>query len=159
SSDLTPYGVESGGDPSCIPDLTYEEFLDFHRKYYHPANSYIYLYGNMDMEAYLAWMDEKYLSAFEKITVESEILLQKPFDAPKELRIPYPVLEDETEEDNTYLSCNMVTGNALDVRLSLAFSILEYVLLDAPGAPVKQALLDAGIGKDVYGSYEDGILQ
>ena len=155
----TPYGVESGGDPSCIPDLTYEEFLDFHRKYYHPANSYIYLYGNMDMEAYLAWMDEKYLSAFEKITVESEIPLQKPFDAPKELRIPYPVLEDETEEDNTYLSCNMVTGNALDVRLSLAFSILEYVLLDAPGAPVKQALLDAGIGKDVYGSYEDGILQ
>ena len=155
----TPYGVESGGDPSCIPDLTYEEFLDFHRKYYHPANSYIYLYGNMDMEAYLAWMDEKYLNAFEKITVESEIPLQKPFEAPKELRIPYPVLEDETEEDNTYLSCNMVTGNALDVRLSLAFSILEYVLLDAPGAPVKQALLDAGIGKDVYGSYEDGILQ
>ena len=155
----TPYGVESGGDPSCIPDLTYEEFLDFHRKYYHPANSYIYLYGNMDMEAYLAWMDEKYLNAFEKITVESEIPLQKPFEAPKELRIPYPVLEDETEEDNTYLSCNMVTGNALDVRLSLAFSILEYVLLDAPGAPVKQALLDAGIGKDVYGAYEDGILQ
>ena len=152
----TPYGVESGGDPSCIPDLTYEEFLDFHRKYYHPANSYIYLYGNMDMEAYLAWMDEKYLSAFEKITVESEILLQKPFDAPKELRIPYPVLEDETEEDNTYLSCNMVTGNALDVRLSLAFSILEYVLLDAPGAPVKQALLDAGIGKDVMAPTRTG---
>lgn len=155
----TPYGVESGGDPSCIPDLTYEEFLNFHRKYYHPSNSYIYLYGNMNMEEYLTWMDEKYLSAFDRISVDSEIPLQKPFDAPKELRIPYPVLEDEEEEDNTYLSCNMVTGTALDVRLSLAFSILEYVLLDAPGAPVKQALLDARIGKDVYGSYEDGILQ
>ena len=155
----TPYGVESGGDPSCIPDLTYEEFLDFHRKYYHPSNSYIYLYGNMNMEEYLAWMDEKYLCAFEEIPVESRIPMQKPFDAPRELRIPYPVLENETEEDNTYLSCNMVVGTALDVRLCLAFSVLEYVLLDAPGAPVKQALLDARIGKDVYGSYEDGILQ
>ena len=155
----TPYGVESGGDPSCIPDLTYEEFLDFHRKYYHPSNSYIYLYGNMNMEEYLAWMDEKYLCAFEEIPVESQIPMQKPFDAPRELRIPYPVLENETEEDNTYLSCNMVVGTALDVRLCLAFSVLEYVLLDAPGAPVKQALLDARIGKDVYGSYEDGILQ
>ena len=78
----TPYGVESGGDPSCIPDLTYEEFLDFHRKYYHPSNSYIYLYGNMNMEEYLAWMDEKYLCAFEEIPVESRIPMQKPFDAP-----------------------------------------------------------------------------
>ena len=104
----TPYGVESGGDPSCIPDLTYEEFLDFHRKYYHPSNSYIYLYGNMNMEEYLAWMDEKYLCAFEEIPVESQIPMQKPFDAPRELRVPYPVLQNETEEDNTYLSCNMV---------------------------------------------------
>ncbi len=155
----TPYGVESGGDPACIPDLTYEAFLEFHRKYYHPSNSYIYLYGNMDMEAYLAWMDEKYLSAFDAIPVDSRIPEQKPFGAPRTLRIPYPVLEDESGEDSTYLSCNMVTGNTLDVRLSLAFTILEYVLLDAPGAPVKQALLDAKIGKDVYGSYDDGILQ
>lgn len=155
----TPYGVESGGDPSCIPDLTYEEFLDFHRKYYHPSNSYIYLYGNMDMEAYLNWMDEAYLSAFEKTKVNSGIPLQKPFAARKELRLPYPVMEEEPLEDNTYLSLNMVTGTSLDMRLTLAFTILEYVLLDAPGAPVKQALLDAHIGKDVYGTYNDGILQ
>lgn len=155
----TPYGVESGGDPSCIPELTYEQFLEFHRKYYHPSNSYIYLYGDMDMEKYLNWMDEKYLSAFEAEQVHSEIPLQKPFGACRELRLPYPVMEEEPLEDNTYLSLNMVTGTSLDVRLSLAFTVLEYVLLDAPGAPVKQALLDAHIGKDVYGTYNDGILQ
>ena len=155
----TPYGVESGGDPACIPDLTYEQFLDFHRKYYHPSNSYIYLYGNMDMEACLNWMDEKYLSAFDRIEVASRIPMQKPFSEGKDIRLSYPVMDGETLEDNTYLSLNIVTGSALDMRRSLAFTILEYILLDAPGAPVKQALLDAGIGKDVYGSYNDGILQ
>ena len=69
----TPYGVESGGDPSCIPNLTYENFLKFHQTYYHPSNSYIYLYGNMDMEEKLAWMDEKYLSHFDAKEVKSEI--------------------------------------------------------------------------------------
>ena len=55
----TPYGVESGGDPKCIPDLTYENFLAFHGKYYHPSNSYIFLYGNMDMAERLEWMDQR----------------------------------------------------------------------------------------------------
>mgnify|MGYP000172934101 CR=1 FL=1 len=73
----TPYGVESGGDPSCIPNLTYENFLNFHQTYYHPSNSYIYLYGNMDMEEKLAWMDEKYLSHFNAKEVKSEIPYQE----------------------------------------------------------------------------------
>ncbi len=68
-----------------IPNLTYEQFLDFHRKYYHPANSYIYLYGNMDMVERLNWMDEHYLSHFEKIDVEANISLQEPFAAPGKL--------------------------------------------------------------------------
>ena len=77
----TTYGFESGGDPISIPDLTYEEYLDFHRKYYHPSNSFIYLYGDMDMEEKLAWMDEKYLSHFNAKEVKSEISYQKPFAA------------------------------------------------------------------------------
>ena len=67
--------------------------------------------------------------------------------------------EDEGEEDNTYLSYNMVVGEAADINLSLAFEVLDYALLSAPGAPLKQALLDAKIGKDIYGSFEDGIKQ
>ena len=65
----TSYANESGGDPEVIPELTYGQFLDFHRKYYHPSNSYIYLYGNMDMEEKLRWLDENYLSDFDRIEV------------------------------------------------------------------------------------------
>lgn len=155
----TAYGVESGGDPKVIPSLSYEEFLDFHRKYYHPSNSYIYLYGNMDMKEKLDWLDREYLSKFDAIEVDSRIQLQKPFEETKDVTLSYPILEHEEEADNTYLSYNMVAGTTLDVKLNVAFSVLEYALLDAPGAPVKQALLDAQIGKDVEGSYEDGILQ
>lgn len=155
----TPYGVESGGDPACIPDLTYEEFLNFHRRYYHPSNSYIYLYGNMDMEEKLDWLDREYLSHFEAAQVDSQVGIQKPFSQKKHLDLEYPILEDEPLEENTYLASSLVVGSSLEVEQSLAFSILEYVLLDAPGAPVKQALLDAGVGKDISGSYEDGICQ
>ncbi|MDO4491444.1 MAG: insulinase family protein [Lachnospiraceae bacterium] len=155
----TPYGVESGGDPDVIPELTYEEFLDFHRTYYHPSNSYIYLYGNMDMEEKLRWIHEEYLSKYDQITVDSEIPMQPAFAERKEMEIPYPVLDDEPLEDNTYLSYSVVVGDGRDVQLNLAFSILEYVLLDAPGAPVKQALLDAGVGQDISGDFQDGILQ
>ena len=155
----TTYGCESGGDPVNIPDLTYEDFLDFHRHYYHPSNSFIYLYGNMDMEEKLAFIDEHYLSAFDALAIDSQIKDQESFVRVKDIRKNYPIAENEGEEDNTYLSYNMVVGQAKDINLSLAFEVLDYALLSAPGAPLKQALLDAKIGKDIYGSFEDGIKQ
>ena len=157
----TPYGVESGGDPSCIPNLTHENFLNFHQTYYHPSNSYIYLYGNMDMEEKLEFLDKEYLSHYDanEVEVHSQIQLQKPFDAVVSERRTYPITEDEPEEKHTYLSYNKVVGTVLDRELYQAFSILDYVLVSAPGAPVRQALIDAGIGEDVYGSFEDGMLQ
>ena len=155
----TPYGVESGGDPDCIPDLTYEAYLDFHRKYYHPSNSYLYLYGNMDMGKELAWIDEKYLSHFEPLVVDSQIPLQKPFEKMQELYREYPISEEEETEHNTYLTYNVVVGTSLDVELANAFAVLDYALLSSPGAVLKQALLDAGIGTDIMSNYESGILQ
>lgn len=153
------YGKESGGDPACIPDLTYEEFMDFHRKYYHPSNSFIYLYGNADMAEKLNFIDKEYLSAFEYLKVDSSIAPQQPFGAMKDVVMSYPVSEAESLEENAYLSYNVVAGSASDILLCTAFEVLDYALLSAPGAPLKKALLDAGIGKDVYGSYSDGILQ
>ena len=155
----TPYGVESGGDPKVIPQLSYEEFLDFHRTYYHPSNAYIYLYGKMDMEEKLSWMDAQYLSHFDQTKVSSEIPLQQAFAAPMEKELSYPVLDEDPLENNAYLSCSMVVGNSSDVELNVAMQILDYVLLSAPGAPLKQRLLDEGIGSDVSSSYEDGIRQ
>ena len=155
----TSYANESGGDPEVIPELTYEQFLDFHRKYYHPSNSYIYLYGDMDMEEKLRWLDEKYLSDFERIQVDSEIKYQEPFTEMKEIIQEYSIASDENEEGNTYLSYNKVIGTSLDEKLYLAFQILDYALLSAPGAPLKKVLLDAGIGKDIMGSYDNGVYQ
>ena len=156
--DIT-YGCESGGDPDNIPDLSYEEFLDFHRTYYHPSNSYIYLYGNMDMVEKLDFIDKKYLSAFDSLHVDSEIHEQPAFDKMHDLVMEYPVAESESEENNSYLAYSVVTGTALDSLRCTAFDVLDYALLSTPGAPLKKALLDAGIGSDVYGSYEDGIRQ
>lgn len=155
----TSYSNESGGDPEAIPDLTYEQFLDFHRKYYHPSNSYIYLYGNMDMAEKLEYLDEAYLSHFDRITVDSEIGVQAPFEACAEAGKFYPITESEPEEDNTYLTYNIVVGDSLDRERYIAFQILDYTLCSAPGAPLKQALLDKGIGKDIYSYYESGIRQ
>ncbi len=155
----TCYGKDSGGDPVHIPELSYEKFLDFHRTYYHPSNSYIYLYGDMDMAEKLTWLDEEYLSHYEERPVDSRIREQKAFAEPVEREFSYSITEGESEEDATYLSANTVVGDDLDPKLYVAFQILEYTLLDAPGAPLKQALIDAGIGKDVMGGYESGILQ
>ena len=155
----TSYANESGGDPDVIPELTYEQFLNFHRTYYHPSNSYIYLYGDMDMEEKLRWLDENYLSAFDAIEVDSEIKYQKPFEEIRELEMEYSISSEESEEDNTYLSYNKVIGTSLDEKLYLAFQILDYALLSAPGAPLKKALLDAGIGKDISGSYDSSTYQ
>lgn len=155
----TPYGVESGGDPQVIPELTYETFLEFHGRYYHPSNSYIYLYGNMDMVEKLLWLDETYLSKFDAIQIDSALKLQTPFSDMKELYRKYPVAEEEKEEENTYLSYNKVVGTSLDKELTVAFQVLEYVLLTSPGAVLKKALIDKGIGRDIYGYYEGEIYQ
>ena len=111
------------------------------------------------MEEKLALLDEHYLSGFDALDVDSQIREQGAFAACQDVTLEYPVAENEGEEDNTYLSYNMVTGNTLDSQRNMAFEVLDYALLSAPGAPLKQALLDAGIGKDIYGAYEDGILQ
>lgn len=153
------YGLESGGDPEVIPELTYEEFLAFHQKFYHPSNSYIYLYGNMDAVEYLTFMDEKYLSSYDFLAVDSEIDVQKSFDAPREIVREYPIMEDESTKENTYLTYNISMGTCLDKKLYIAMDVLDYVLCSAPGAPIKQTLIDKGIGKDVYSSMENGIYQ
>ena len=155
----TAYSYESGGDPEIIPTLTYEKFLDFHKKYYHPSNSYIYLYGDMDMEEKLNFIDEEYLSHFDAAQIDSAITLQKPFDKPVKAVKKYSITNEETETDNTYLSYNTVISTSLDKELYIAFQIIEYALLLAPGAVLKQALLDKNIGKDIQSTYENGVYQ
>lgn len=155
----TTYGIESGGDPKNIPDLTYEAYLDFHKKYYHPSNSYIYLYGDMDVEEKLNWMDKEYLSHFGFEPVDSEIKKQSAFKEMKTIRSGYSISESEADSAGAYLSYNVVLDTSLNRDLYLAFQILESALISFPGAPVKQALIDAGIGSDILSQFENGIYQ
>ncbi len=153
------YSKDSGGNPEYIPKLTYEAYLDFYHKYYHPSNSYIYLYGDMDVVERLEWLDKEYLSLYDYKKVNSEINKQPAFDEIKNVETQYSITMDDSQENKTYLSYNRVVGDSLDEMLYQAFDVLDYALVSSPGAPVKQALIDAGIGDDVYGSYDAGILQ
>ena len=153
------YSKDSGGNPEYIPKLTYEAYLDFYHKYYHPSNSYIYLYGDMDVVERLEWLDKEYLSLYDYKKVNSEINKQPAFDEIKNVEAQYSITMDDSQENKTYLSYNRVVGDTLDEMLYQAFDVLDYALVSSPGVPVKQALIDAGIGDDVYGSYDAGILQ
>ena len=150
----TTYAIESGGDPKDIPSLTYEDFLAFHSKYYHPSNSYIYVYGDVDIDDILEYLDTKYLRYYDYLQVDSEIQMQKPFDKPVEITLDYPIAADQDTANNTFLSYNVCIGDVLDPNMYRAFDILNYALVSAPGAPLYQALIDADIAEDVECSFE-----
>ncbi len=154
----TTYGVNSGGDPDHIPELTYEAFLDFHRRYYHPCNSYIYLYGDVDVEERLAWLDENYLSAFEKIDLDSHIDPQPRWGGSRDEEGVYSVGADDETEGKSYFGYSVLLPK-LSQTDAVAFEALSDALIYSPGAPVRQALLDAGIGNDITGGYMDHMLE
>ena len=144
------YGAESGGYPSAIPSLTQEQFVKFHQEFYHPSNSFILLYGNADLDKELAFIDTDYLSKFtdngKRITIEP----QKPFAAKKNLDITYSAAEGSNTADNTFLNYRIVTGSSTDYTLKAALSIIADAMVNHETAPLREALREAGIGKDVY---------
>lgn len=155
----TPYGLESGGDPKYIPDLNYEEFKEFHSKFYHPTNSYIFLYGDCDMEERMNWLHEAYLKDFDKIDFNTEIPYQEPFKEACHTTEYYPIPEGTPKDGKTFLSYNVAFPSTLDTKKMIATNILVNVLLNNPGAPLKQTLIDANLGADVAAMFDDGLLQ
>ena len=155
----TTYGYESGGDPEAIPQLTQEMFVRFHKQYYHPSNSYIFFYGDLDIDSKLKYLDEEYLSHFDRLEVASEVKRQPAFAGLNRMIEYYPVGSDESTDARTFLSLNMIVGDVGDDEEMLALEILNHALLKTPAAPLKQALIDAGLGKDVDTDFEVDMLQ
>ena len=155
----TTYGVESGGDPEVIPTLSFREFTEFHRRFYHPSNSYIYLYGDMDIDKTLEYLDGEYLSAFDRRNVDSMVKTQAPFGKRISVTAPYGIAENEDTEGKAIHALYNAFNDHMSTMDSLAFRILNYVLIDMDGAPLKQAVLDAGLGSDLSGSYDDSYKQ
>lgn len=155
----TCYANESGGDPDEIPQLTYEKFIEFHKKYYHPSNCFIMLYGDMDMEEKLNYIDSEYLSKYEYLEVDSHIEYQEPFKSIKEVEKKYPIGSDEDTKDKVFLNYAVATDTSLDEELYYAMKVMDYALISMPGSPIKKALIEKGIGKDVNGGYSTGYRQ
>ena len=154
----TTYGVDSGGNPDNITDLTYEKFKKFYDVYYHPSNSYIFLYGTMDIEEQLRFINDEYLSHFDAIEIDTEVTEQAPFKEGKVITYPYSVGSDESTDNRTLHAFSYVLPDVTPEQ-SLAFEVLTHALLTSPAAPLKQALVKAGIGSDVSGYYLDSIRQ
>ena len=157
----TPYAFVSGGDPEYIPELSYESFLDFHRKYYHPSNSYIYLYGKMDFEERLSWMDEHYLKNYEETDFSGAklITLQKPFEAPIDRTVYYSITPEEEEENSAILTWNVCLGVPKDTKENEAMKILDYILISSVGAVLPDVMAEHGIGSEVEGGYDTDLRQ
>ena len=153
------YGFESGGDPDVIPNLTHEAFAAFHSRYYHPSNSYIFLYGDMDILATLDFIHGEYLARFDRRPADSEIIRQEPFAARRVRTFAYPVSAGEAGGDRSYHALATALGRSDDRELYLAFQILAHLLLETPAAPLKQALIEAGVGKEVFGYFVESLCQ
>ncbi len=153
------YGVEFGGDPDYIPSLTYEQFLDFHRRYYHPSNSYIYLYGNSDFLSDLEFIDRKYLSRFNQLDIDSSVGIQKAFSQPVKVMKQCPLSQGENADENTFFSVNFALEEALDTKTRLAFEMIDYALVANPGAPLRKILVEQGVVGDVSSRLETSVRQ
>lgn len=144
------YGVDSGGDPAVIPDLTYEQFKRFHETYYHPSNALIFFYGDDDPAERLRII-QSYLDDFDPIQVDAAIPLQAPFDAPRRLTFGYDAGEEGADGKKTMVTVNWALDEVTDVEATLALSILDYILIGTPASPLRKALIDSGLGEDLAG--------
>ena len=152
----TPYGLDSGGDPAVIPDLTYDTFKAFHAAYYHPSNSYIYFYGDDPEEERLRYL-ETWLADFKRAEVQSQLPLQAAFSQPISLSVPYD--SGDNADAKAHLTVNWLLPEGADIETNLSLSLLSHILLATPASPLKKALIDSGLGEDVVGGYEDHLRQ
>jgi presequence protease len=151
----TIYAKSSGGEPEAIPELTYEQFKQFHETYYHPSNAHFFLYGNIPTAEYLAFLSGK-LDAFSRREIRVSPSRQTPWQEPRAVVESYPIAPHESLADKTYLKLNWLTGDATDVEDSLLLGILDLVLLGNEGAPLKKALIDSRLGANLVQSGSGG---
>lgn len=148
------YGLDSGGDPARIPDLTYESFKDFHAGYYHPSNSRIYFYGDDDPRERLRLMS-RYLDGFDRLEIDSEVRLQPVFKEPRRIERPFAASMDNGESRSGprkgMVTVNWLLPEGAGAEFTLALHVLHYALLGMPGSPLRKALIDSGLGEDLAG--------
>jgi Zn-dependent M16 (insulinase) family peptidase len=144
----TTYGLDSGGDPAHIPNLTYEQLTGFHRRFYHPSNSRIFFYGDDPAEDRLKRLDA-WLSAFERQAPDSTVPLQPAFPSPRAATHGYRV--DGETGGKSFVAANWVWPSPVDATAALHAQILAHILIGTPASPLRKALLESGLGEDLAG--------
>jgi len=148
----TAYRFDSGGEPGAIPSLSYEDFLDYHRRYYHPSNCRVFLYGDIDTETQLEFLGNEVLSAFDgKTETAEDIILQQSWSSPRSARETSPLASDDGDESETdaTITLNWKCGSTEESVDILKFEILAEALLGNMGAPLYKAVVESGIGEDL----------
>ncbi|MGD9738907.1 MAG: insulinase family protein [Bauldia sp.] len=143
-----PYGHDAGGDPAAIPDLTFEQFRDFHSRYYHPSNARIFFYGDDDPAERLAHL-ERFLGAFDRAPVDSEITLQPRLNEPRHIRSTYPAATDQPPK--SFATINWMIETPADAEQRLALDLLERAIVGTPASPLRKALIDSRLGEGIAG--------
>jgi Zn-dependent M16 (insulinase) family peptidase len=151
----TTYGLDSGGEPEVIPELTFEQFSDFHARYYHPSNAYIYFYGDFDPEKRLE-LAAAYLDEYESRPVDSHVEPQASFPKPRRKVVPFAVDEGD---DKGFVNIAWLLGDVTDVDANLRWQVLEEILIGMPSSPLRKALIDSGLGEDLTGGLENELRQ
>ncbi|MCL2752966.1 MAG: insulinase family protein, partial [Defluviitaleaceae bacterium] len=146
------YRFESGGDPAAIPNIDYDYFLYFHKKHYRPENALIYFYGNMDIEHCFKKLDEDYLSKFERVGVQIDIVPQPALDEPVFVECEYSVTDEEDLDEN-YMAANYIFSSEMTSLEAASFRVLNYILMNTPASPLYKAMVEAEIGEDIAGQF------
>ncbi len=146
----TIYGKESGGDPQFIPDLTYQDFFNFHQTYYHPSNAYFIFYGNISTQDYVQFLAPK-LSRFQKQEIKINLERQHRWHEPKIKEETYPISANDSNSEKTFLVINWLVGDSTDADEYISLVVLSKILLGNEAAPLKKAIIDANLGQDILG--------
>ncbi len=146
------YGLDSGGKPEEILNLTYKQFCDFHSKFYHPLNGKFFFWGDDPEETRLQIINAV-LENFDQINLNSTVELQKAFELPQQIEVPYAVSEDDEQEDGGkyMLTMNWRLPQTIEVEDNFAFQMLDHILTGLPGSPLRRALIESGLGEDITG--------
>jgi len=146
------YGLDSGGDPDVIPTLSYEDFVAFHKNYYHPSNAMIFIYGDIPTEQHLEFLDKQYLLGYDRIEIDSSISEQVRWSKSREAEIPYPAGPEDDIETKSAVTISWLTNDVTDAITTLAMNIIESYLLSNAASPLRKALIDSKLGEELTSS-------
>ncbi|NOR45256.1 MAG: hypothetical protein GQ534_06675, partial [Candidatus Delongbacteria bacterium] len=149
------YSVNSGGDPEAIPDLTYEQFVEFHKKFYHPSNSKIFLYGNADLNEELKFINDNYLNSYDYLDVDAKIREGNLITSQQFAEYNYPINPSESDENRSYIVIGTKISTPENIKENIAFAIITNILFNSDASILKKNIMKSGIANDLTGYYDD----